>query len=88
MKYGNLQQLLTQKQTRPDRNTCRGGFSASEQFHLFRYSRFTFSYASLPLRCQCNACRNDDYRQRFAPVFGVERLCCFCRWKKTNRNCF
>ena len=55
---GNTVQLaLAKNKPAPTETPVRAGFAASEQFHLFRYSRFTFSYACslprLPLPVQC-----------------------------------
>ena len=49
--------ILPKNKPAPTEIPVRAGFAASEQFHLFRYSRFTFSYACslprLPLPVQC-----------------------------------
>ena len=55
---GNTAQLaLAKNKPAPTEIPVRAGFAASEQFYLFRYSRFTFSYACslprLPLPVQC-----------------------------------
>ena len=55
---GNTVQLaLDKNKPAPTEVPVGAGFAASEQFHLFRYSRFTFSYACslprLPLPVQC-----------------------------------
>ena len=48
---------LPKNKPAPTEVSVGAGFAASEQFHLFRYSRFTFSYACslprLPLPVQC-----------------------------------
>ena len=44
-----VQLALDKNKPAPTETPVGAGFAASEQFHLFRYSRFTFSYAcSLP----------------------------------------
>ena len=49
--------ILPKNKPAPTEVPVGAGFAASEQFHLFRYSRFTFSYACslprLPLPVQC-----------------------------------
>ena len=55
-KYGATYPLPKNKPA-PTEVPVGAGFAASEQFHLFRYSRFTFSYAcslprlQLPVQC-------------------------------------
>ena len=52
-----VQLALDKNKPAPTEVPVGAGFAASEQFHMFRYSRFTFSYACslprLPLPVQC-----------------------------------